>query len=207
MLGAPPLSLWLPYSVYRDTHRQHHATRHLTDPAHDPEAASPELDRWGVFGRLLLGPPLTIGKFLGRELGSAFIHDSSRRHAWMVHLLSVAPVIAWLVVIADFPLWKYLLAFVYPGTSLTLLRSLAEHRRDVAPERRTTVIEAGLFFRLLFLNNNLHAVHHANPRAAWFELPALWARERESFASQRRDLIHAGYRDVLRKRLPCERRP
>ncbi|MBX3229067.1 MAG: fatty acid desaturase [Labilithrix sp.] len=196
-LGAPPLSLWLPYEIYRDTHRRHHATHRLADPAHDPEAPTEQ----SALGRLVLGPPRTIGAFLWSELGAVVRGEPGHRRAWALHALAVALVLLWLVVVARLPLWKYVLAFVYPGASLTLLRSFAEHRADVVPERRTTVVEAGLFFRLLFLNNNLHVAHHAAPRAPWFELPRLWAEQRASVAARAPDLIHAGYSAIVRARL------
>jgi fatty acid desaturase len=40
MLGALPLSLWLPYPLYRETHLRHHrhGGRYLTEVARDPES-------------------------------------------------------------------------------------------------------------------------------------------------------------------------
>jgi fatty acid desaturase len=40
VLGWPPLSLWLPYGVYRETHLRHHRCKgeRLTRPADDPES-------------------------------------------------------------------------------------------------------------------------------------------------------------------------
>jgi fatty acid desaturase len=207
-LAAPALSLWLPYGIYRDTHRRHHATPHLTDPAHDPEAPfdiGAALPCGGAvlrvlgatqrtaLGRMVLGPPFTIGAFLATELRAVARRVPDHRRAWALHALAALPVLYWIVAVAGMPIWKYLLAFVYPGTSLTLLRSFAEHRADTKPERRTAIVEAGLFFRLIFLNNNLHVVHHAAPRAPWFELTRLWARERSAFAARAPDLIHPGY--------------
>ncbi len=54
LFGWPPLSLWLPYEVYRETHLRHHRCKgpRLTRPTDDPEShylparpASP-LQRW-----------------------------------------------------------------------------------------------------------------------------------------------------------------
>lgn len=185
-LGAPPLALWLPYEIYRDTHRRHHATPHLADPAHDPEAPARE----SALGRLVLGPPLTVARFLRDELRIS--------RAWAIHLATSALVVAWLVYVAHLPLWEYVLLFVYPGTSLTLLRSFAEHRHDPVPERRTAAVEAGLFFRLVFMNNNFHIAHHASPRAPWFELPRIWRAQRAAVSP---DLIHPGYLAIVRRRL------
>jgi len=40
LLGGLPLSLWIPYAVYRETHLRHHrhGGRYLTEVAHDPES-------------------------------------------------------------------------------------------------------------------------------------------------------------------------
>ena len=35
-IGVWPLSLWLPYSRYRETHLRHHQDANLTDPFEDP---------------------------------------------------------------------------------------------------------------------------------------------------------------------------
>ncbi len=37
-IGWWPLSLWLPYSIYRSTHLAHHRDANLTDPFEDPES-------------------------------------------------------------------------------------------------------------------------------------------------------------------------
>ena len=38
LIGCWPLSLWLPYSIYRSTHLAHHRDENLTDPLEDPES-------------------------------------------------------------------------------------------------------------------------------------------------------------------------
>ncbi|MDB4884385.1 MAG: fatty acid desaturase [Gemmatimonadetes bacterium] len=214
MLGAPSLALWLPYAVYRDTHRRHHMTEHLTDPAHDPESQLGVRDdllalgpvgralastQRTLLGRVVLGPPIVVARFLASELVELARRTPGRWRAWALHLVGVAIIVVWLIAVAHMPLWKYLVAFVYPGAGLTLLRSFTEHRADASRARRTTVVEAGLFFRLLFLNNNFHVVHHAAPRLPWFELPERWTRERASFASEAADLVLPGYGAIVRK--------
>lgn len=209
-LGAPPLSLWLPYDVYRDTHRQHHQTAHLTLPEHDPESpfwsreACARMPPWQralckmqrtALGRLTVGPVTTIAAFLRSEL-ARLRGDRARRWIWLRHLAAVAVVLAWVLVVAEVPLWKYLVAFVYPGTALTLLRSLVEHRADAVHSRRTTVVEAGWLFRLLYLNNNFHVTHHRAPHLPWFELPARWNAER----AEGSHVVHTkGYLSLVRK--------
>lgn len=199
-IGMPPLALWLPYLRYRDTHRQHHETEALGDPEHDPESpgALPlaELQET-TLGRLVVGPFVVITWFLATELEGLLRGDRARRHAWRLHLATLLPVVAWLS-FTGIPFWKYVVAFVLPGASLSLVRSFAEHRPDPLRHRRTVVVEAGLFFRLLYLNNNLHLVHHAAPRTPWFELPRVWREERFLLAPE---LVEPGYLQFLWKRL------
>jgi fatty acid desaturase len=150
-----------------------------------------------ALGRLVLGPPFTIAVFLATELRAVARRAPGHRRAWALHVLAILPVLYWIVAVAGMPMWRCLLAFVYPGASLTLLRSFAEHRADAVPDRRTAVVEAGLFFSLVFLNNNLHVMHHAAPRAPWFELPRLWTRERSAFLTRAPDLILPGYLTIV----------
>jgi fatty acid desaturase len=205
-LGWAPLWLWLPYPIYRDEHRRHHDDAILTDPFADPEskyAAPADWPRFGrlrraglcfnttLLGRLTIGPALIMADFLRRELRAA-IAEEARRRVWALHALGLAPVLAWLWVCA-IPLWAYALLFVYPGLSLTLLRSFAEHIASAEPKSRTVTVEAGPFLSLLFLNNNLHALHHARPELPWYALPPLGRR------LPRPELRYGGYGEIARR--------
>ena len=105
--------------------------------------------------------------------------------------------IVWLKLFCEMRLADYLLTFVYPGMVLTLIRSYAEHRADPLPERRVAIVEHAPVFGLLFLNNNLHAVHHRHPSAPWHRLPDLYRRTREEVLISNGGLVYAGYRDVV----------
>ena len=187
-LGWPPLSLWIPYALYRASHLAHHNNDRLTDPLADPESFYVTPAEWSrsgpwrrallwsnrtVLGRLVLGPALVAGRFLAAEVGAMRRGDPGRRGLWLRHGLAVAAVLVWVAAVCDIPLWLYVFGICYPGLSLTLLRSYAEHRPAAKPADRTAVVRAGPFFGLLFLNNNLHVAHHARPGLAWYRLPAL----------------------------------
>ena len=206
-LGWAPLWLWLPYPIYRDEHRTHHDDAILTDPFADPEskyAAPMDWPHFGrlrraalrfnttLLGRLSLGPALAMADFLQRECRAVIDAEPGRRWLWALHALALVPVLAWLWLCA-IPLWAYGLLFVYPGLSLTLLRSFAEHIAAAEPKSRTVTVEAGPFFSLLFLNNNLHALHHARPELPWFALPRL-ARQLPCPA-----LCYGGYGEIARR--------
>jgi fatty acid desaturase len=174
LLGFTPLSLWAPFEAYRQSHLAHHATEHLTDPAHDPEArylpASASLAQRAaaalqatLLGRLLLGPFIEIGVFWLGEARRLARGEPGRLGLWIGHGLAAAVVVGWLVMVCHMSLWLYLATFVYPGAALSLLRSYAEHRADPTPQHRVAVVERAPILGLLFLHNNLHVAHHDRP--------------------------------------------
>ncbi|WP_205691973.1 fatty acid desaturase [Caulobacter soli] len=209
-LGFAPLSLWLPFEIYRRSHQAHHATEHLTDPTHDPEARYlPASASWlhravaamqaTLLGRLALGPVIEIAAFWLDEAGRVTRGEPGRLWLWIQHGLAVAVVIAWLALVCHMPLWLYGLCFVYPGAALSLLRSFAEHRADPTPQHRVAVVERAPILGLLFLNNNLHAAHHDRPGAPWHSLPAFYKRDRERLLNANGGLVYDGYGDVVRR--------
>jgi len=191
-IGSLPLSLWLPYAVYRRTHIAHHETANITDSLDDPE--SQYLRRTGgirfwlasvertLAGRLILGPPIRIGHFLALELRNAAHNPTASAREWLPHILLVMLLLGWLRRV-DLPVGTYILTFVYPGTALSLLRSFAEHRAHPDRQSRAAIVTRPGLFGLLFLNNNLHAVHHARPDLPWYALPKFHGRHREAFAA------------------------
>ena len=209
LIGSAPLSLWLPFERYRRTHLAHHATDRVTEPAHDPESRylaaaagdSRGLDhRIGALqaslaGRMLLGPIFEVWRFLQAEARA--LRGGGQAGAWMRHLLGVALVIAWLKLACGMSLVDYLLTFVYPGAALTLIRSFAEHRAHVLPGHRVAVVERAPVMGLLFLHNNLHAVHHSHPAAPWYSLPGLYRQGRDQVLTANGGLVYAGYGEVF----------
>lgn len=191
-LGFVPLSLWLPYAIYHRSHLAHHRADHITHPLDDPESHYVEQSHgWRarlaslesrLIARLLLGPPIRIACFLGEEIGRAWHSPLASARDWVPHGLALLPILWWLdhvgLSVAD-----YALFFVYPGTALTLLRSFAEHRADADAGRRAVIVRRGGIFSLLFLNNNLHAVHHARPDLPWYRLPAYLRHHEQRFSA------------------------
>jgi len=212
-IGFPPLSLWLPYQIYRRTHLRHHHDERLTDPIEDPESAYVTPEVWrrigpiGRFiltlnttlaGRLLIGPAIMIAGLLVSEARLLLSGDRAHWRLWAWHAAGVACVIAWLVLACHMPIWLYLVAFVYPGAALMRLRSYAEHRWAAEVDHRTAVVEAAWPFGLLFLNNNLHALHHAKPTIPWYDLPEVYEREQASVTERNGGLVYKGYGEVAR---------
>lgn len=210
----PSLWLWLPFTRYRETHLAHHRDEYLTDPLEDPESAYVSAAQWarlGVLhrmvrkammtlaGRLLLGPIYFVAlKF--RELARA-LWTGNRRYLshWPLHLVAVGVTLGWVIGVCGIPFWEYVLLFVYPGLSLTLLRSYAEHRAAEEVGHRTAVVESGPLFALLFLNNNLHVLHHAQPGLPWYALPAIYRERRDQLLAANGGYLFRGYREIFRR--------
>jgi fatty acid desaturase len=202
-IGFLPLSLWLPYAIYRRDHIAHHAAPHLTDPFDDCESnylAGPgglghvcaALEST-LAGRMLLGPPIRAIRFWLGELRRLPANPSGVARDWLPHLVGVALVLLWLDHVG-LSLRTYVLCFVWPGLALSLIRSFAEHRASPDPEGRTAIVSDFGPLALLFLFNNLHVWHHARPGAPWYALPAFHRAHPDAFALAPR---YAGYGTVF----------
>jgi fatty acid desaturase len=216
LIGILPLSLWIPFAIYRETHIRHHrhSGRRLTEVGHDPESfylppghlASVGPVRRALLkanctlaGRLVLGPAIASATFWASEARKVRT-DRRRRLIWCRHALGVAAVLAWIVSVCDVSFIVYALLVVYPSISLSHVRSFAEHRADDHSPLRTNVVEANPFWALIFLNNNLHVAHHAHPHVPWYELPRVWRRMRSVTPGAGR-VFNGGYREVFREYL------
>ncbi|GGF06363.1 aminotransferase [Aliidongia dinghuensis] len=217
LIGAPPLSLWLPYALYRETHLGHHKDhgRDLTDPIRDPEShylhrgalgdagrLQVALLRWHntLGGRMLIGPALLVGRCWLTAVRRTRT-DPHHRRLWLRHGLTVLPMLAWIVGVCRIPIAEYIGLVVYPSIALGLIRSFAEHRAAPAPIDRTAVVEAGWFWSLLFLNNNLHVVHHQQPSLPWYRIPDTWRRLRGQIGLAPGMLYERGYAEIFARHL------
>lgn len=90
-----------------------------------------------------------------------------------------------------------MLLYAYPGTALILLRSYYEHRPAPEQAQRTAIVEAGPLMTLLYLGNNLHALHHERPDIPWYDLPRTYRAERERVLEENDGFLFAGYGDFL----------
>jgi fatty acid desaturase len=116
----------------------------------------------------------------------------------MVQALGVAGILAWLLW-CGVSLPAYLLGCVIPSIALLRLRAFAEHRYADTPEHRTAVVEGSRVLGLLFLFNNLHAVHHRWPAVPWYRLPDLYALNRKAVLARNGGLCYRGYGEVFRR--------
>jgi fatty acid desaturase len=202
----------LPYPIYKLSHLQHHRDERLTDPLDDPESFYITEEAWSgapawlqallrfnqtLLGRLLVGPAFMIGFFLRAEFGLILANEGNRRRIWAIQAALVVPVLVWVLLVCQMPLWLYLLAFVYAGGALTRIRSFAEHRFADKHEERTAIVEGGGPLALLFLNNNLHVLHHLRPTIAWYDLPALYRAHRETLVERNGGLVYRNYGELF----------
>ncbi|KWC60169.1 aminotransferase [Burkholderia ubonensis] len=213
LLGYPPLSVWYPYTLYRDTHLDHHRDEDLTVPGVDPETnyLSPRqwaaLPRWRralwvarktFIGRLVVGPPASVAAMFAASF-AAFRHGDLRYlPMWTAHAACVVALLAWLQFAIGVPWWHYLLAVTWPAHSIAMIRSLYEHRAARNPKARIAINEAGFAMRLLYLNNNYHLVHHDLPKLPWYDLPRAYRMRRDAYADKCGGfVIRGGYRALL----------
>lgn len=127
------------------------------------------------------------------------------RRDWGLNLLGLVPVLGWLVW-AGFPVWAYLLA-AWLGHGLLKIRTYLEHRAHDQARARTVIIEDRGPLALLFLNNNLHVVHHMHPSVPWYRLPALYARNRAHYLRRNEGYRFASYAEVFRAYLLRRKEP
>jgi fatty acid desaturase len=148
---------------------------------------------------MLLGPLRCLYLFYRAEVFRALNGDRSHVTAWAIHTLGVAVVLTWVIAVCGLPLWQFLLLFVYPGIALTLVRSFLEHQARPEVSERSVIVEAGPLMSLLFLNNNLHLVHHDKPGLPWYRLPAFYRQRRALFLASNGGYYFKGYREVFRR--------
>lgn len=213
-IGLVPLSLWLPYDIYRASHLAHHRKETLTDPQHDPESRYWRREEWSglgrlrrfvvrlqttLIGRLALGPALAVGGLFLREIKAARTDPRGSIAAWRTHFVGSVIVIVWIVDVCQMSFWFYLFAILYPAMSLSLLRSFAEHHAADASAERTAIVENARLFGLLFLFNNLHVIHHDHPELPWYLIPGRYRERRESVLQRNGGTVYDGYLDVARR--------
>jgi fatty acid desaturase len=117
---------------------------------------------------------------------------------WAVHLPLVALLLWTLERYTALSAWHYCFGIAYPALGLAMLRSLYEHRPAALPAHRTVINQASAAWRLLYLNNNYHVVHHAYPQLPWYQIPALYAAEREAFHASNGGFVLPGYLHLVR---------
>ena len=211
-LGIAPLAVWFPYAVYRESHLRHHDDTHLTDPDHDPESYYVSAAQWRdagpamrallgfrntFVGRMMIGPAFAIGGALAggvREIAGGNLRAAG---AWALHLVMLGALAAWLEVRCGIDPFVFAMGIGYPALALSSVRSFREHRAAHEISERTVINESAWFWRLLFLNNNYHAVHHDLPCVPWFAIGRVYHERRAAYRARNGGFVAQGYGEWL----------
>jgi len=214
ILVYPPVSFFFPYTVYRDSHQQHHKVEVLTDVETDPESIFLSKAHWDnlnrlskivyrfnftLLGRLLIGPFVALYQLWKIETRAILAGNWRVAITWVVHIAACTAIALFVHYGSNMPLWKYLLCFVYPGIALTLLRSYTEHRWSDQQQGRSLIVEGSPVSRLLFLNNNYHWVHHENPALPWQQLGQVFRSRRSEILTLNDNFYYKGYWQILKR--------
>lgn len=212
-LVFPALTLIIPYLRFRATHLAHHFDSELTDPFDDPESNYLDPGTWQrlpgalrlvlnanntLAGRLILGPLVGTSAFLVSEFRAAKT-DKSILREWLWHIPMLLPVVLW-VLWSPMPFWAYFIA-CYAALSLLRIRTFLEHQAHVRTRARSVIIEDRGPLAFLFLNNNLHVVHHLHPRVPWYRLPKLYRDNSFRYQRMNECYVFRSYGEVFRRYL------
>lgn len=214
VLVFPAFNLFVPYLRFRDTHLAHHQDANLTDPYDDPETNYLDPVVWSrltgwrqallnanntLSGRMILGPIIGQIAFMAADWRAIRAGDRAVLWGWLWHIPVTAALVG-LVIASPMPFWAYLLA-CYGGLAVLKIRTFLEHQAHARASGRTAVIEDRGLLAFLFLNNNLHVVHHMHPRLPWYRLPALYRANRDRYLTRNGGYAYASYAEVARRHL------
>jgi fatty acid desaturase len=213
LIGLPPLAIWYPFDTYKADHLKHHDDAHLTEPGVDTEsnyitpaqaASMGRVALWlhksqrTVLGRLCIGPAIVIVSLATRMVRGMRAGDWVQFWIWAVHLPLVALLLWALQRYTALSAWHYCFGIAYPALGLAMLRSLYEHRPGSLPAHRTVINEAAAPWRLLYLNNNYHVVHHAHPQLPWYQIAARYRADRAAWQAGNGSFVLPGYGYLIR---------
>lgn len=214
LFGILPLAVWYPYIIYRDSHIQHHIDEDLTKPDIDTESnylapqkfarlnAIHQLFRLALrtsLGRFTLGPAWAIFHLIKTTLQQFAKGNFNYLFTWIVHLCLLAITLAVVQKYGHIAPWYYVGVIAYFTLGLAMMRSFYEHRPAVNPQDRIVINEAGVFWRLLYLNNNLHSVHHAYPSLPWYAIASVYSQDKSNWQQVNNGFYLNGYAMFLLK--------
>ena len=202
-----PIGLVWPFRRFKALHLRHHADERLTDPFDDPESYYQALWQHDelpaamkvlltinntMIGRFVLGPWLAMHRLLHRR-PQARSREGDRRSAtaWVLHAARPGDRAAGRGLSASASR-SGSMCWCRSGSGqwLISIRTFAEHQWSERPEGRTIIVERSPL-AFLFLNNNLHLVHHTNPTVAWYRLPKMFRDRREEWVRDEQRLCRS----------------
>jgi len=213
-LGYAPFAVWYPYTLYRDSHLDHHRDEDLTLQGIDPESRYLSQRHWQqasapvralrwlgktLPGRILFGAPQSL---LGMAQEEFTRLRQGERKAWLMWLTHGAFTVLMFWFIARYsivPVWHYVFLISVPTLSVGAVRSFYEHRPSERPEQRTVLNEASWPWTWLFLHLNLHLVHHDLPSLPWFYMQRVYHARREQWVARSGGFLVNGYGELFRR--------
>ena len=210
-IGLWQPGLFIPYLRFKRTHLAHHRDANLTDPYDDPETNYLDPAVWAALpvwrqsllrangtlaGRIVLGPLIGTLAFIQGDIAAIRAGDRDVARDWLAHIPGTLLTL-WAVSLSALPIWTYLLA-CYLALSVLKIRTYLEHRAHVHSAARTVIIEDRGPLAFLFLNNNLHVVHHMYPSVAWYKLWALYQDQKSRFTTRNDGYVYRSYVEIFR---------
>lgn len=198
ILGIPALNLLDPFLSFKKNHLLHHGV--TVGSPKDPESDYIEQALFEQFhplkralisfnhtliGRVVVGPLFWL---FGKRKVKTTYTDIAAHIAWCVVQLAFLEMIG-------FSALEYIMFVAYPSAGLSLIRSFIEHKIG---EKDTNVVESSWFFSFLFLNNNIHIIHHNDPKLPWYDINRVYKRDKTKLRAEI-GVTYAGYRDVFAK--------
>lgn len=214
-LVFPALTLCIPYLRFRDTHLAHHRDAILTDPYDDPESNYLDPAVWDMLspatrlvlninntllGRLAVGPAVSQVAFMAADWRAIRGGDRAVLRGWLWHIPALALVIWWMAALGQMPVWAFILSS-YAALSILKIRTFLEHQAHLRARGRTVIIEDRGLLAFLFLNNNLHVVHHMHPKLPWYRLPGVYFGNRARYLACNDGYMFRSYAEVFRRYL------
>ncbi|MEM9032354.1 MAG: fatty acid desaturase [Pseudomonadota bacterium] len=209
-LVSATLNLFIPLGRFRDTHMAHHNDAVLTDPYDDPESNYLDPAVWArlpwllrallsfnntLFGRLTIGPAVSLAVFYAGDIRAAIAGERDVARAWIWHIPQAGVVLGY-IALSPMPIWAYVAA-CYGGMAILKIRTFLEHQAHDRASGRTAIVEDRGPLGFLFLNNNLHVVHHMHPGVPWYALPALYRSNRAHYVRRNGGYVFRSYGEVF----------
>ena len=206
-LGLLPIAVWYPFDVYRDSHLAHHRDELLTFPGIDPESNYTEPTAFARFsapwrfllhaqrtalGRFLITPAFSVASLLRPLTQLENWRNAAFRKTWLQHLVLLVVMLGAIERLTGLSAWLYV-GISYFMLSVAFMRSFYEHRPAANAMHRIVINEAAWPWRLLYLNNNFHAVHHERPGLPWYAIPDAYWQDRERYLQQNGQFYFSGY--------------
>ena len=213
LVGILPLAPAYPFRRFKALHLRHHHDERLTDPYDDPESYYMDGRKWDeisaplkfvltinntMLGRVVIGPVLMVWGFIATEIKLAIAGDRKVITAWALHIAGLVVLGAIMQSAFGLPFWLYVLTSGYLGMSIISVRTYCEHQAAGDINHRTVIVENSPL-SLLFLNNNLHLVHHKAPTMPWYKLPALMRDKRADWVAMNNGYVFGGYLDIFKR--------